>query len=191
MAGRRGVTRTIFKPRNPQKYVGEYPIVCRSSWEIHVASYCDTHPDVIEWASEPREARIPYPDPTTMTSDGKPVQRIYIPDFLILFRDASGKERRALCEVKPSHEALDSEVRPGSAQALLKNKAKWAAAEWWCQRRGVEFMLLTENKIFSDQKLRSETKPVMAGQRYIKESKRRQPPKSSRPKIARKPRRSR
>jgi hypothetical protein len=189
MAGKRGVVRTLYTPRNPSKYVGEYPIVCRSSWETQVASYCDLHPDVIEWASEPREARVPYPDPTTMR-EGKPVQRIYIPDFLIMFKDAGGNVRRALCEVKPSHEALDSEVRKGSVQALLKNKAKWAAAEWWCQRRGIEFMLLTENKIFSDQKLRSDSKPIMAGQRSLKETSRKAPAKPSRQKTARKPRKS-
>ena len=49
----------LFKPKNPQKYVGDpNKIVYRSSWECKVMSWLDKTPEILTWASE--ELIVPY-----------------------------------------------------------------------------------------------------------------------------------
>ena len=51
-----------FKPHNPGKYVGNsLNIVYRSLWELRFMRYLDSHPNVVQWASE--EITIPYYSP--------------------------------------------------------------------------------------------------------------------------------
>ena len=48
-----------FHPKNPGKYRGNTSnIIYRSMWELRFMRYLDSHPHVIEWASE--EIIIPY-----------------------------------------------------------------------------------------------------------------------------------
>ena len=65
-----------FKPSNPKKYVGNPAnIIYRSSWEKKFMFYCDTNPDILQWASE--EMAIPYYNPID-----KKVHKYY-PDFIV------------------------------------------------------------------------------------------------------------
>ena len=135
--------RTQYKPINPNKYSGSYPITLKSSWEETFARlYCDLNASVIDWSYEPW--RIPYRDPIT----GR--QTIYIPDFLMSFQ-AHGKIKTALVEIKPLHESLHEHARNAKdARQIDRNLAKWEAAISWCQRRGdVEFVVLTEAELFA------------------------------------------
>lgn len=137
----RSATRVHYTPENPDKYTGSYPITLRSSWEIHVAQYFDRHPDVLQWASEP--VQIPYFDPV------KQRQSVYVPDFLVRYLDASRQEIAALVEVKPAHETFAEQARDTADDAkVMTNAAKWEAAVWWCQRRGIEFKVMTEGDLF-------------------------------------------
>lgn len=177
MAGRNhSITKVDL--HNPDKYHGPLPVPCRSSWEVHFVQYCDTHPDMIAWAYEPIE--IPYHDPIT----GK--QKIYIPDFLINYRNAKGEEVQELVEVKPAHEQLDEHARnDGDRLLIARNRAKWEAASWWCQRHGCQFRIMNETNIFSNQA------PKVYGSakaRALKNNKAKPPKKAKAPRKARKPR---
>ena len=68
-----------FTPKNPEKYIGTYPIIFRSSWELVFMNKCDTHPSIKQWASE--SLKIPYYNPFKRKST------IYVPDFLISYVD--------------------------------------------------------------------------------------------------------
>ncbi len=135
-------TKSIYKPVFPEKYVGEYPIISRSSWEKEFMSYCDHHPDVVEWASEP--VKIPYKDPTRERH-----QSLYVPDFLITVVGKDKNVRRKLIEIKPMSEALTEHAKTTKdAVVKMKNDAKWASAQAWCMRRGIEFQVLHEGDMF-------------------------------------------
>lgn len=135
--------KSIFIPTNKQKYTGDYPIISRSSWEQEFMKYCDLHPDVMEWASEP--VKIPYSDPLT----GK--QKLYIPDFLVTFLTKGGERRTKLIEIKPLHETTESHARNSHDVAIrTRNEAKWGAATQWAMRRGIEFLVWTEANLFNN-----------------------------------------
>lgn len=137
-----------FKPKHPEKYKGTYPITMRSSWEVLFAKKCDLMDDVVEWASEP--VKIPYTDPTRLTKNNAPKQSIYIPDFLITVKDSKGRLHTSLVEIKPKHESGLKEAKNLAENvSITRNQAKWAAAAWWCQRRGITFKVLTEDNLFN------------------------------------------
>ena len=136
-----------YKPAHPEKYNGTYPIIYRSSWEQEFMQYCDNHPDVLQWASEP--VSIPYRDP--ITGD----QKIYIPDFLVTFVNNQRTTLTRLIEIKPLHEARPNHARNGvDAGLVMRNQAKWQAARAWAMRRGIEFIEMTEAEMFRGHSLR-------------------------------------
>jgi hypothetical protein len=130
-----------FFPKNPQKLVGNAKPVYRSSWELAMMTFLDSHPSVIQWASE--SIKIPYVNPLT----GKRSQ--YVPDFLVLYKDKNGKQHAELVEVKPKKEALAENARSKRDKAFLMiNTAKWGAAMTWCKKNGITFRLITEDQLF-------------------------------------------
>ena len=130
-----------YKPINPQKYVGTYPIYFRSSWELKVMMKFDTHPNVSSWASE--SLKIPYQNPFT----GK--YTVYIPDFLVTYMDANGNTKAEIIEVKPAKETFFEQAKTAKNQAsAILNACKWQAARIFASQHGMEFRIINENHIF-------------------------------------------
>jgi hypothetical protein len=131
-----------FIPKNYKKYVGKGSPTYRSGWEFAFMKFCDNHPSVTEWASEPM--RIPYRNPLT----GK--QTTYVPDFLIVYQGSAGKRQAELIEVKPKSQTLME--RAGKSKYnqahVAVNHAKWEAAYKWCKQQGIRFRIVTEDDIF-------------------------------------------
>jgi len=139
-----------FKPKHPEKYKGDpTTIIYRSRWESVVMSKLDAHPDIIWWQSE--EIAIPYKSPV----DGK-VHR-YFPDFLVKMKDADGKIKIILIEVKPYAQTQPPVIKEGASKRSRKyitevctygiNSAKWAYAKRYCEERQYEFMIMTEREL--------------------------------------------
>lgn len=130
-----------FYPKNPQKLVGNAKPVYRSSWELAMMTFLDSHPYVIQWASE--SITIPYKNPFTGEN------RRYIPDFLVLYKDKNGKQHAELVEVKPKKEAILENAKSKRDKAvLLINQAKWTAAMVFCKKNGLTFRIITEDQLF-------------------------------------------
>lgn len=130
-----------FVAKNPQKIIGNARPFYRSSWELAMMTFLDSHPSVIQWASE--SVKIPYTNPLT----GRRSQ--YVPDFLVLYKDKNGQQRAELIEVKPKKEAMLENAKSKRDKAFLMiNQAKWAAALTYCKKHGLEFRLITEDQLF-------------------------------------------
>lgn len=132
-----------YRPINPDKYVGTYPIYFRSSWELKVMEKFDTHPNVVSWASE--SLKIPYRNPFTDK------YTVYVPDFLVTYVDAKGNRLTEIIEVKPAKETFLNEARSQRAKAAVAlNTFKWAAAQQFASKHGMRFRVLTENNIYNN-----------------------------------------
>jgi hypothetical protein len=137
----------LFKPKNPQKYVGDPTnIVYRSSWECKVMSWLDRNPSIISWASE--ELIIPYKSPV----DNR--MHRYFPDFVVKVQNKEGKTKTMVLEVKPKKQSLPPEPRKRVTKQYINevmtygvNQAKWHAANEFCLDRGWEFRVLTEKDL--------------------------------------------
>lgn len=81
-----------YHPVNENKYVGDRPIIYRSSWEYEFSKYCDTTPEIIYWSSEP--VGIRYWNVVTKKF------HTYFPDYVIKV-SKDGVVQNYLIEVKP------------------------------------------------------------------------------------------
>lgn len=131
-----------FQIKHPEKYVGNKTPTYRSGWEHTFMTFCDNNPNILQWASE--AIHINYRNPFTNKNT------IYVPDFLIVYNDATGQKHAEVIEVKPTKETtLEAAGRSPRAQAAaILNAAKWEAAKAWCKAQGLKFRIITENEIF-------------------------------------------
>lgn len=137
----------FFKPTNPSKYSGDpTKIVYRSSWELKLMRWLDSHPDVIEWASE--EFFIPYRSPI----DNK-IHR-YFPDFKVKKKNSSGIVETIVIEIKPKKQAMEPVIQSKPTRRYVRevvtygiNNAKWKAAKEYCEDRKWKFLVMTEEHL--------------------------------------------
>ena len=109
--------------------------------------YCDRSASIIEWGSE--EIIIPYISPW----DNR-VHR-YFPDFYIKVHQADGKVKKMIIEVKPKKQCKPPTTTPkkktqrwfNEVKTWGVNEAKWKAAVPWCEDKGMEFKILTEDDL--------------------------------------------
>lgn len=139
-----------FKPRYPQKYIGDpNDIVYRSGWEKRVMQSLDDNSNILKWASE--EVVIPYISPI----DNKPHR--YFVDFYVEAKAPDGSIKKMLLEVKPKAQTEEPRKRRKTKQYITEvmtwgvNQAKWKAAQEFCDDRGWEFKLITENELFNEE----------------------------------------
>ncbi len=109
--------------------------------------YCDQSDNIIEWGSE--EVIIPYVSPL----DGR-IHR-YFPDFYIKVKQASGKLKKFIIEVKPKKQCSPPNPNPNrrtkrwisEVRTWGVNEAKWKSAVDWCDNNDMEFKILTEDDL--------------------------------------------
>lgn len=141
MARKKNWAKGEFTPKNPEKYIGTYPCIFRSSWELAFMHKCDTHPNIQQWASE--SIKIPYYNPF------KKISTIYVPDFLLHYVDRAGNAIVEILECKPLNQSTDSKARGANKAELALNKVKWAAAVKWAKANGMRFRVMNETDMFA------------------------------------------
>ncbi len=108
--------------------------------------YLDTHPDVIEWASE--EFSIPYLSPI----DNR--MHRYFPDFWIKKRNRQGLVEVIVVEIKPKKQTEAPKPQKRMTKTYLQevktwgiNSSKWHYARKFCEDRKWKFQIMTENEL--------------------------------------------
>ena len=136
-----------YKPKNPEKYKGDInKIFWRSYWEFKFMVFLDTHKDILRWNSE--EVIIPYTNPI----DGR--RRRYFPDFWIEKIGLDGKKEQVIVEIKPFAQTQEPKPKQKVTRQYLMevstwgmNSAKWEAAQKFCEKRDMKFMIVTEKEM--------------------------------------------
>ncbi|PJB20467.1 MAG: hypothetical protein CO117_00850 [Flavobacteriaceae bacterium CG_4_9_14_3_um_filter_33_16] len=130
-----------YEPKNPKKYIGKYPIIYRSSWELGLMQKFDIHPNITEWASE--SLQIPYRNPFTNKDT------IYVPDFFVKYIDKTNKIHVEIIEIKPLKETLLEKAKSKKDKlSVALNTVKWQAAQAFCKKAGITFRIMTEEQLF-------------------------------------------
>jgi len=131
----------VYKPLNPNKYIGKGLPRYRSGWEWAFFQFCDNNDHILEWASE--AISIPYRHPFT----GK--MTMYIPDVFLRYRTKNNKICTELIEIKPRKQSLiEGKMSEKDRMVVAVNHFKWAAAQAWCKRANIVFRVLNEDHIF-------------------------------------------
>lgn len=131
--------------KNAHKYVGKGSPRYRSGWEHAFMRFLDNNEHVVNWASE--SISIPYRNPVT----GK--QSMYVPDFLITYRNKNNQLIAELVEIKPKKQSvIESKMSARDGAIVAVNYAKWDAATKWARRNGLTFRVITEDDMFRNGK---------------------------------------
>jgi hypothetical protein len=127
--------------KNKAKYVGKGTPRYRSGWEHAFMRFLDNNDHIIQWASE--SISIPYRNPIT----GK--QSIYVPDFLITYRNRNNQMVAEVIEIKPKKQSvIESKMKANERAIVAVNYAKWDSATKWCKKQGLLFRVITEDDMF-------------------------------------------
>ena len=130
-----------YTVKNATKYVGKGTPRYRSGWEHAFMRFLDNNDHVVNWASE--SITIPYRNPVT----GK--QSMYVPDFLITYRNKNNQLIAELVEIKPKKQSvIESKMSAREGAVVAVNYAKWDAATKWARRNGLTFRVITEDDMF-------------------------------------------
>lgn len=137
----------VFKPKNPKKYNGTFPIVYRSRPELMLMQWFDIKDAILEWSSE--SIIIPYIKPT----DGR-LHKYYL-DFSCKFINKDGQVTRYIIEYKPFKQTqMPVKTKNKKERTYLVeqmtyaiNQAKWNAAEQFAKHNGMNFMIITERNM--------------------------------------------
>lgn len=138
--------KTKYHPNNPSKYIGNISnIICRSLWERRVCKYMDENKNILRWGSE--EINIPYYSPV----DKK--MHKYYPDFIAEIQTADGTIATSVIEVKPKKQCKPPKKKKKTKSYIKEcmtysiNEAKWNSAKKYCENKGWNFIILTEDNI--------------------------------------------
>jgi hypothetical protein len=127
--------------KNKAKYVGRGTPRYRSGWELAFMRFLDNNDNILQWASE--SISIPYRNPIT----GK--QSIYVPDFLITYRNRNNQMIAEVIEIKPKKQSIvESKMKANERATVAVNYAKWDSATKWCRKQGLLFRVITEDDMF-------------------------------------------
>ena len=111
-------------------------IIYRSSYERKFMMWLENCKNVKYWGSEC--FYIPY----YCVLDQK--THHYYPDYFIEFNDG----KHVVVEIKPLNQTIQPENKNSYAyQTYIKNVCKWKAMKEFCESKGYEFKILTENTI--------------------------------------------
>jgi hypothetical protein len=136
-----------YRVQNKEKYVADLQeCEYRSSWELRYMKYLDKQPNVLEWASE--NVIIPYYNPVEKKT------RRYIVDFYVKVRTTEGFIKKYIIEIKPLNQCNPPKKQKRTSngyrsalKAYIRNQSKWKAAKKWADRRGWEFIVITEKEL--------------------------------------------
>ena len=155
-----------YVPKNKDKVLKlntQGGVYYRSSWEKKVMYWLDNKKEIIKWGAECM--RIPYQMTHFDNGDMRVKEHSYYPDFYYEMRNSDGVLKQVVVEVKPMKEykmvqALNEgrlDIPENGAKKLKnfeydlkqaqKNRDKWQAMINWCNKKGYEFIIITEEHL--------------------------------------------
>ena len=145
----------VYVLQNIDKYIGITPILYRSSWEFAFCRFCDMNDKIVKWSCESLE--IPY---KISNDSGKIETHRYYPDFYVEMINPENPEKydRLVIEIKPKSETEMPKYPVKQTLKMLenheyalrtykKNLHKWAFTKDWCEKRGLKFIIISEDDL--------------------------------------------
>ena len=135
----------------------------RSSWERIIMKYLDFNENIIIWGTE--NLQIPYQMKHFENGNTTIKEHSYFPDFYYQMRMNDGSVKSVVIEVKPMKEyKMVQDLNEGrltipensmkklknfeyDLKMAYKNKTKWETMIAWCDKKGYEFIIVTEDHL--------------------------------------------
>ena len=153
-----------YIPINKDKVLklnNEGGVYYRSGWEKKIMVWLDSMESIVQWGAECME--IPYQATHFEGGDVKLKSHRYYPDFFYKMLMPDNTMKYVVMEVKPQKEydmvisLIEERLKvPEDGLKKLKNfeydlkmayknKQKWETMIEWCNKKGYEFIVVTEN----------------------------------------------
>lgn len=155
-----------YVPKNKEKVIklNSYGgVFYRSSWEKKIMVWLDMKEEVFQWGAECIE--IPYQMTHFDNGNIEIKKHRYYPDFFYKMRNSQGDLREVVMEVKPMKEyKMVQDLNEGKLSVpekgikklksfeydlkmAYKNKQKWETMIKWCDKKGYDFIIITEEHL--------------------------------------------
>ncbi len=155
-----------FIPKNKDKVVklnNQGGVFFRSSWERKIMVWLDSNNSITRWGAEC--LRIPYQMTHFENGDTKVKEHCYYPDFYYEMRMPDGSLKQVVVEVKPYKEyKMVQDLNEGKLvipergskklknfeydlKTSYKNQQKWKTMIAWCNKKGYDFIIITEQHL--------------------------------------------
>jgi hypothetical protein len=155
-----------YVPKNRDKVIKlntQGGVYYRSSWEKKIMYWLDNKKEIIKWGAEC--LRIPYQMTHFDNGDMRVKEHSYYPDFYYEMRNKDGVLKQVVVEVKPMKEyKMVQLLKEGKLEVpekgikklksfeydlkmAYKNKNKWETMIRWCDKKGYDFIIITEEHL--------------------------------------------
>lgn len=151
----------LFTPKNKEKLIkaNSYGgVFYRSGLEHRMMIYLDSNENIKVWGAE--NLRIPYEKTewNSVTERLETTSHSYYPDFYYELIRSDGSISKVVAEVKPYSETVEPKLPERATAKQLKNfeyslkmwnknLSKWKYMIEYCQRKGFEFIIITEKNL--------------------------------------------
>lgn len=151
----------LFVPKNKEKLIkanSQGGVYYRSGLEHKMMIYLDNNESIRSWSSE--YIKIPYEktEYVNETQMWETTKHTYYPDFYYELVRSDGTVTKVVAEVKPSSETREPKIPQNPTAKQLKNfeyalkmwnknLSKWKYMIEWCERKGFEFIIITEERL--------------------------------------------
>lgn len=151
----------LFVPKNKEKLIkanSQGGVYYRSGLEHKMMIYLDNNENIRSWSSE--YIKIPYEktEYVNETQMWETTKHTYYPDFYYELVRSDGSVTKVVAEVKPSSETREPKIPQNPTAKQLKNfeyalkmwnknLSKWKYMIEWCERKGFEFIIITEERL--------------------------------------------
>lgn len=142
-----------FTPKHPEKYAGDLTkkIIWRSLWEREFMILLDTSSSILHWNSE--DTIVRYLSPVD-----KKMHRYFI-DFWVEIKEKDGRIVQKLIEIKPYAQSIqprknkkrNSRRYINDVKRYGINQAKWYYARHFAEQHDMEFIVMTERGIWTEE----------------------------------------
>ena len=148
----------LFVPTNKDKVIklnSQGGLYYRSGLEQKMMVYLDNNAKIINWGAE--HLSIPYTKTewVSESQEYRKTEHTYYPDFYYELKREDGTISKVVAEVKPYSETIEPVLKQNptskqmknfeySLKMYNKNLSKWSYMIDYCQRKGFEFIIITE-----------------------------------------------
>jgi hypothetical protein len=151
----------LFTPKNKDKVIklnSQGGLYYRSGLEQKMMIYLDNNEKITNWGAE--NMRIPYEKTEWVSEEQefKTSSHSYYPDFYYELKRTDGSIAKVVAEVKPFSETIEPKLTTNPTSKQLKNfeyalkmynknLSKWKYMIEYCERKGFEFIIITEKHL--------------------------------------------
>lgn len=151
----------LYIPVNKEKLIKantEGGVYYRSGLEKKMMIYLDQNSRILRWSAE--YIRVPYKKTewNANLKDFETTEHTYYPDFYYELQRQDGSTSRVVAEVKPYSETIEPTIKENMTGKQMKNLEyalkmynknlqKWKYMIEYCERKGFEFIIITEKNL--------------------------------------------